>query len=594
MTATLARPPLTAAVPPVTGIDDPIAFQLFRHAITGIANEMALTIFRTAYSGVLKNIMDYSTAICDRHGRLAAQGLSLPGHLCSIPVALKASIAAMDDPIVPGDVLVMNDPYSGGMHLPDIFTFQPVFLDGAIIAWAAAVCHHTDVGGRVAGSNASDSTEIYQEGIRIPPMKLYSAGKLNKTLMSLLETNVRMPDRLNGDLRGQLAACRIAEQGIMALARSRGREAFFKLVDDLLDYSEILTRAALMRLPDGEATFTDYIDDDGIDVGVPIPLVCTVRKTGDRMVVDWTGTAPQVKGAINNTYSYTAAASYTAVKTVLGDGAPNNDGVFRAVEVIAPSGTIANAVMPAACAARGLTGFRMADCAFGALAKLAPGRVFACGDGGNTNVSIGGWTKDRKPFIFVDFVSAAWGARPWKDGLEGNTTMFANMASYSTETVESENPLVVTVNEFVDDSAGPGKYRGGTAMRRDWMLLEDGAVLSVRADRQAHRPYGLDGGGDGAAGINLMNPDTEARRLVSKFTMQMNKGDVFSHCLPSGGGYGNPLERDPSAVAEDWLDDYCSAATARDVYGVILTADGAVDAAATEARRAEMRAGRTN
>lgn len=571
--------------PPTAGIADPIAFQLFRHAITGVANEMALTIFRTAYSGVLKNIMDYSTAICDRDGRLAAQGLSLPGHLCSIPVALKASIAAMDEPIVEGDILVMNDPYSGGMHLPDIFTFKPVFVEGEIVAWAAAVCHHTDVGGRVAGSNASDSTEIYQEGIRIPPLKLYRAGKVDTTLMAMLECNVRMPDRLNGDLRGQLAACRIAEQGIQALAAARGPKAFTKLIDDLLDYSEILTRDALRALPDGEATFTDYIDDDGIDVGVPIPLVCTVRKTGDRMVVDWTGTAPQVKGAINNTFSYTAAASYTAVKTVLGDGAPNNDGVFRAVEVIAPSGTIANAVMPAACAARGLTGFRMADCAFGALARLAPGRVFACGDGGNTNVSIGGWTKDRKPFIFVDFVSAAWGARPWKDGLEGNTTMFANMASYSTETVESENPLVVTVNEFVDDSAGPGKYRGGTAMRRDWLLLEDAAVLSVRADRQSHRPYGLAGGHDGRAGVNVMGGVT----LTSKFTMPMKKGDVFSHCLPSGGGYGDPLERDPAAVAEDWLDDYCSLATARDVYGVILTADGTVDAAATATRRAELR-----
>lgn len=581
------RPP---APPSGAAIADPIAFQLFRHAITGVANEMALTIFRTAYSGVLKNIMDYSTAICDRDGRLAAQGLSLPGHLCSIPVALKASIAAMDEPIVESDVLVMNDPYSGGMHLPDIFTFKPVFLEGEIIAWACAVCHHTDVGGRVAGSNASDSTEIFQEGIRIPPLKLFRAGEVDRTLMAMLRTNVRMPDRLDGDLRGQLAACRIAEQGIQALARAQGRDSFLAAVENLLDYSEILTREALKRLPDGEATFTDYIDDDGIDVGVPIPLVCTVRKTGDRMVVDWTGTAPQVKGAINNTFSYTAAASYTAVKTVLADGAPNNDGVFRAVEVIAPSGTIANAVMPAACAARGLTGFRMADCAFGALARLAPGRVFACGDGGNTNVSVGGWTKDRKPFIFVDFVSAAWGARPWKDGLEGNTTMFANMASYSTETVESENPLVVTVNEFVDDSAGPGKFRGGTAMRRDWMLLEDEAVLSVRADRQAHAPYGLGGGHDGAPGVNVMNPEGEAKRLVSKFTMTMRKGDVFSHCLPSGGGYGDPLERDPAAVFEDWLDDYCSDATARDVYGVVLTPEGP-DLSATEARRAELRAG---
>ncbi|PZX10659.1 N-methylhydantoinase B [Palleronia aestuarii] len=574
-------------------IADPIAFQLFRHAIIGIANEMALTIFRTAYSGVLKSIMDYSTAICDREGRLAAQGLSLPGHLCSIPIALKATLARMEaagDRIAEGDVLVMNDPYSGGMHLPDIFTFKPIFVEGEIVAYAAAVCHHTDVGGRVAGSNASDSTEIFQEGIRIPPLKLFRAGQIDTTLMEMLKSNVRIPERLEGDLRGQLAACRLAEIGIQALATRQGTKRFVELIDDMLAYSEILTRAAIAELPDGDVTFTDYIDDDGIDVGTPIPLVCSIRKSGEQLCVDWTGTAPQVKGAINNTFSYTAAASYTAVKTVLADGAPNNDGVFRAIEVIAPSGTIANAVMPAACAARGLTGFRMADCAFGAMARLAPGRVMACGDGGNTNVSIGGWTRDRKPFIFVDFVSAAWGARPWKDGLEGNTTIFANMASYSIETVESENPLVVTANEFVDDTAGAGKFRGGTAMRRDWMLLEDEATLSVRADRQSHRPFGLAGGHDGAPGRNIMvGADGTTRTLVSKFTMAMCKGDVFTHHLPSGGGYGDPLERDPNAVLEDWLDDYVSTETARDVYGIVI-ADGRIDTEATQARRAELSA----
>ena len=574
-------------------IADPIGFQLFRHAITGVANEMAMTIFRTAYSGVLKNIMDYSTAICDAQGRLAAQGLSLPGHLCSIPVALKAAIAAMDEPIEEGDVLVLNDPYSGGMHLPDIFTFRPVFVEGTLVAWACAICHHTDVGGRVAGSNASDSTEIFQEGIRIPPLKLYRRDVVDRGLMMMLEYNVRMPDRLQGDLRGQIAACRLAEQGIQALARAQGVDRFLSLVEDLLNYSEIITRQALLALPDGDATFTDYIDDDGIDVGVPIPLVCTVRKRGDSMVVDWTGTAPQVKGAINNTWSYTAAASYTAVKTLLGDDAPNNDGVFRAIEVIAPRGTIANAELPAACAARGLTGFRMADTAFGALARLAPGRVFACGDGGNTNVTIGGWTSARKPFIFVDFLSAAWGARPWKDGLEGNTTMFANMASYSTETVESEQPLVVTVNEFVSDSGGPGRYRGGVAMRRDWMLLEDVATLSVRADRQSHRPYGLEGGHDGAPGRNLLTRDGETRKLVSKFTMPMLKGDIFSHSLPSGGGYGDPLEREPAAVLEDWLDDFVTRESARDIYGVIITDDGMLDHAATASMRADLLAVRT-
>jgi len=569
-------------------IENPIAFELFRNTIVGIANEMALTIYRAAYSGVLKNIMDYSTAICDRNGRLAAQGLSLPGHLCSIPVALQAFLAALDeeDPLAPGDVLIMNDPYTGGMHLPDIFAFKPVFAGDALVAFAATVCHHTDVGGRVAGSNASDSTEIFQEGLRIPPVKLYRRGVLDRQIAAIMKANVRMPERLDGDLRAQLAACRIAEDGVRALAERHGPDGLMRLIDALMDYSEILTRDAIAKLPDGEATFLDHIDDDGIDVGVPIPLRCTIRKAGGGMVVDWTGSSPQVKGAINNTFSYTAAASYTAVKSVLEGDAPNNDGVFRAVEVIAPEGTIANAVMPAACAARGLTGFRMTECAFGALAGLAPDRVFACSDGGNTGVTIGGWTRERKPFIYVDFLSGAWGGRPDRDGLDGNTHMFANMASYSTEVVENDQPLLIEANEFVSDTPGHGKYRGGLALRRDWRLLEDEAILQVRADRQAFPPYGLAGGWPGRGGRNVMHPGRpDERELHSKLTATMRRGEVFRHELPSGGGWGDPLERDPEMVREDVADDVVSAETALSVYGVVLKPDGTVDHPATANER---------
>ncbi|MDE2515950.1 MAG: hydantoinase B/oxoprolinase family protein, partial [Rhodospirillales bacterium] len=414
-----------------TATPDPITAELFRNAIAALGDEMSLTIYRTAYSGVLKNIMDYSTAICDAEGRLVAQGLSLPGHLCSIPVALKATIAHFAGEIEEGDILTMNDPYEGGMHLPDIFVFRPVFVAGELLAYGATICHHTDVGGRVAGSNASDSTEIFAEGLRIPPLKLYERGRPNTTLLRIIEKNVRLPGRVLGDLRSQLAACEIAARGIAELAARHGVDGLRALMAETMDYSERLTRACLAELPDGEARFTDWIDDDQIDAGVPVKLVCTVRKTGDRITVDWTGSAPQVKGAINNTWSYTAAASYTAVKSLLSVNMPNNDGVFRAIDVIAPPGTVTNALPPAACAARGLTGFRATDCCFGALAALYPGRVFAASDGGNTGITIGGYHADRSPYIYVDFLSAAWGARPWADGLDGNTTMFANMASFS-------------------------------------------------------------------------------------------------------------------------------------------------------------------
>ncbi|MGA8192616.1 MAG: hydantoinase B/oxoprolinase family protein [Acetobacteraceae bacterium] len=577
---------------------DPITEELFRNALAALGDEMVLTIYRTAYSGVLKNIMDYSAALCDAQGRLAAQGLALPGHLCSIPVALQAVLRHFGDDIAEGDILINNDPYDGGMHLPDIFIFKPLFAStnqgGRPIAYAATICHHTDVGGRVPGSNASDSTEIYAEGLRIPPLKLYEHGKPNTTLFRMIDRNVRVPGRVLGDIRSQLAACEIAARGMVDLVARYGADDVVALMAATMDYSERLTRHCLSELPDGEATFTDWIDDDQIDVGVPIPLVCTVRKHGDTMEVDWTGSAPQVKGAINNTWSYTAAMSFTAVKSVLSINMPNNDGVFRPIKVIAPSGTITNGKLPAACAARGLTGFRGVDCCFGALAQLYPDRVYAASDGGNTGITIGGYDKELRPFIYVDFLSGCWGARPWEDGLDGNTSMFANMASFSVEVIEAENPLEVLDYEFVPDTGGAGKFRGGMSQRKTWRMLADEGILQVRADRQTHRPYGLYGGGPGAAGRNVLDPGLPTEdKLHAKLTMTLRKGQVFRHELPGAGGWGDALTRDLSLVAKDLRDGLVTIEAAAHDYGVVARGDPPViDEAATKTLRAKLHATR--
>jgi N-methylhydantoinase B len=575
---------------------DPITEELFRNAISAIGDEMVLTIYRTAYSGVLKNIMDYSAAICDADGRLVAQGLSLPGHLCSIPVALQAVLKHFSTDVHEGDVFINNDPYDGGMHLPDIFIFKPVFAlseadGGRPIAYAATICHHTDVGGRVPGSNASDSLEIYAEGLRIPPLKLYERGQPNPTLFRMIERNVRLPNRVFGDIRSQLAACEIAVRGITDLVGRYGGDGVQALMIAMMDYSERVTRQCLLELPDGEATFTDWIDDDQIDKGKPIPLVCTIRKKGDSMEVDWTGSSPQVKGAINNTLSYTAAMSFTAVKSVLSVNMPNNDGVFRPIRIIAPAGTITHGKLPAACAARGLTGFRGVDCAFGALAMLYPDKVFAASDGGNTGLTIGGYDKELNPYIYVDFISGAWGARPWADGLDGNTMMFANMASFSCEVIEAENPLEVLDYEFVPDTGGAGRFRGGMSQRKTWRMLADEGVLQVRADRQTHRPYGLYGGGPGAPGVNVMDPGQGSEeKLHAKLTMTLRKGQVFRHELPGAGGWGPALERDLAAVARDLRDGLVSIEAAARDYGVVAAGDPpVVDQVATAALREKLR-----
>jgi N-methylhydantoinase B len=576
----------------MTDADDPIAFELFRNAIFSIADEMALTIFRTTYSGVLKDNMDYSTAFCDADGKLVAQGLTLPGHLGAIPTALEVVVARYRDDMAPGDVFAMNDPFEGGMHLPDIFVFKPLYFEGERIAFAATICHHTDVGGRVAGSNASDSTEIYQEGLRIPPLKLYEVGKPNATLFALIEKNVRVPVKVFGDLRAQLAACHIAERQFLELTSRYGPALTRRYMADVVDHAERMTRSALRNLPDGQWSFEDWIDDDGVDVDKPIRLFVTMTKRDDHMLVDWTGTDPQVKGAINNTLSFTKAASYTAIRSVLPADIPNNEGVFRAIEVKAPPGTIANGVLPAACAARGLTGFRMVDCAFGCLAMMLPDKVFAASDGGNTGISIGGYHADRSPFIYVDFTCGAWGGRPWADGLDGNSNMFANMASHSVEVTEAEQPIRIEAYEFVPDKAGPGKFRGGVPFRRDYRFLEDEGILQVRSDRHTIPPYGLYGGRPGKPSHNWLNPETENRPLPSKLTMTIRKGEVFRHEVAGAGGYGDPLERDPAAVARDVLNEVISRAAAEAEYGVVIDGAGRIEPQATERLRAERRRAR--
>ena len=574
----------------MTDLQDPIEFELFKNSIFSIADEMAVTITRTTYSGVLKDNMDFSTAFADAEGKMVAQGLTLPGHLGSIPTALESVLRHFRDDMKPGDIFILNDPFDGGMHLPDIFIFKPIYYEGKRLAFTATICHHTDVGGRVAGSNASDSTEIYQEGLRIPPLKFYEAGKRNETVVAFIEKNVRLPIKVMGDLRAQLAACHNGERQFLELVERYGIDKIAPYFQEILDYAERMTRAAISELPDGEFSFEDWIDDDGVDFGKPIRLFVTLTKKGDSLLADWTGSSPQVKGAINNTLSFTKAAVYCCVRSVLPQGIPNNEGVFRAIKVTAPAGTIANMVLPGACAARGLTGFRMLDCCFGALAMMLPDKVFAASDGGNTGISIGGYDNDRNPFIYVDFTCGTWGGRPFADGLDGNSNMGANMASTSVEITEAEHPIEILSYEFIPDKAGAGKYRGGTPYRRDYRLLEEEAVLQVRSDRRDFRPYGLYGGYPGKPSMNFINPTGQNDDPVTaKFTMTMKRGDVLRHELAGSAGWGDPLERDPIAVLRDLRNEMISVTTAENEYGVVIDMDHwTVDTEKTEALRVEI------
>ena len=572
---------------------DPFTLELFKNSLFSISDEMAVTICRTTYSGVLRDNMDFSTGFTDANGKLVAQGLTIPLHLGSIPTALDSVLDHFKGDIQPGDIFIMNDPYEGGMHLPDVFIFKPIFVEGEQLAIAATISHQADMGGRVPGSNASDSTEIFQEGLRIPPIKLYMGGELNETMWRLIEKNVRIPIQVLGDMRAQLSACTIAENQFLELVDRFGLETTRFYMGEVIDHTARLARAAIRKLPDGEFAFEDWVDDDGIDRDRPIRLFCKITKRDDAIRVDWAGSSDQVKGAINCTLSFTKAVSYAAIRSVLDFDIPCNEGLFRAIDVTAPPGTVTNMVFPAACAARGLTGFRMGDCVFGALAMMLKDEVGAASDGGNTGVSIGGYDKSRRPFIFVDFACGSWGGRPWGDGVQGNSNMFANMASQSVELIESQNPIQILRYELISDRAGAGKYRGGVPYRRDYLFTEEEAVLQVRSDRRRFRPYGLYGGYAGRPSRNILNPDKEARLLDSKVTMHLRRGDVFRHELPGGGGWGDPLDRDPSNVLNDARNEYISVEGANRDYGVVIdSSTWTVDLVATRNLRESRRRSR--
>jgi N-methylhydantoinase B len=565
---------------------DPITAELIRNSLQSIVDEMALTLVRTAYSANLKSAMDLSSAICDRSGQLIAQGLTLPLHLGSIPDAMHALLARFDGSFHPGDAFVLNDPYDGGTHLPDFFVFQPVFDGEELLAFAVTVAHHTDVGGRVAGGNGWDSTEIYQEGLRIPCVRLCTDGQIEADFLRLLSANVRIPTKVLGDLRAQLAACHVGERGLLELLGTYGAEVLHSAFADLLNYTEQLARSVISRLPVGRFEFTDYLDDDGIEPG-PIPFHVAVTVRGSELDVDFTGSSPQVKGAINCVLSFTRSSVYACVRCLLPPTLPNNEGYMRVINVIAPPGTIVNPLPPAPVAARGLTGYRIANAVMGALAQVAPDSVPACESGGDTGISLGGYDARRRAFVFLEFLVCSWGGRPFADGIDGVASMVVNFSNYPAEVIEREYPLRIEEYGFVPDSGGPGKFRGGLALVRRYRFLEESGTFQIRSDRGRFAAYGLAGGGAGRRSRNVLNPGSAERLLPGKTTLQVAHGDVLLHELAGAGGWGDPLGRDPGRVLADVLDEKITPEHARTAYGVVLDASGARVA---EAETAQLRA----
>jgi N-methylhydantoinase B len=564
---------------------DPITFEVIRNALSSITDEMMLTVQRTGRSPTTTQAFDFSTALCDSNGDLLDQGLAIPIHMGGIPDAVRACMKKFDGRIYQGDAIIVNDPYSGGLHLPDVFCVMPIFVSGDIFGYSVAVVHHMDVGGRAAGSMAHDSTEIYQEGLRIPPLKLYERGQLNPTMADLIQINVRTPEVVMGDFAGQIAACKIGEKGILALVEEYGEEVLKRYLRELMDYSERITRKAIASWPQGTYQFTDYMDDDGI-TNDPIRINVTLHIKGDSILVDFAGSSPQTRGAINCVLSQSKAMAYAAIRCAIGQDMPNNSGCFRAVQVTAPEGTITNMRHPASCAARGVTSFRILDAVLGALAQAIPEKLAACCEGGTSTGRLGFAQPDGKVKVFYDNVFGTRGAWKGGDGRGGVASVSANISNVSIEILESQIPVRIRSYGLVPNSGGPGRWQGGLAQAREWEVLAEEATITWRSDRRKHPPYGLQGGKPGAGSMSILNPDTENKVLPTKINTRLKKGDVFRHQNPGGGGYGDPMKRDPQAVLWDWRNGKVTAEFARSVYGVVIDeGKGVVDEDGTRKSR---------
>lgn len=551
---------------------DPVTFAVLKNALDAMVDEMAFSVISTARSEIVKDVMDFSTCLCGADGQMLAQAKTIALHLGAVPVAMQHVLDHFADDLYPDDVIVLNDPYEGGMHLPDLFMFKPIFVNEIHEGFTVTICHQTDVGGRVAGSNASDSTEIYQEGIRIPAVKFMERGVRNETLIRLIAKNVRVPDIVLGDIDAQFASCLVGEREFSKLIRKYGSRTARIFFRELLDYTEKLTREGIKTWPNGSYHFTDYIDDDGLD-NEAIPIKVRINVDDDKLRVDYEGTSLQVKAALNSTLSYTQSCTYLSVRCVLNAEIPNNAGVFRCIDVSTPQGSIVNPIEPAACAARALTGYRIVDAMFGALAQIVPDVVPAAGEGGNTVVCIGGYREDNSPFIIVDMLCGAWGGRPDKDGVDAVTNPSQNLSNTPVEVLESEHPIRIQEYSLIPDSCGAGRYRGGLGVAREYKLLNGNAILQLRSDRRRFRPYGLAGGTPGSASKNILNPDGESVDLPAKVTAPMVSGQVIRHEQPGGGGHGDPNLRSEVAVMDDILDGKITIDFARRFYGSVFQAD---------------------
>ncbi len=514
---------------------DLVLLEVYRHRFAGVAEEMGATLQRTAYSPNIKERLDYSCAVFDASGAMVAQAAHIPVHLGAMPASCAAALRAVGT-WRPGDVVALNDPYQGGNHLPDITMVSPVFSGDTLTFFVATRAHHADVGGMSPGSLPL-STELYQEGVIIPPVKLYRAGEVNKDLLALILRNVRTPDERRGDLEAQCAAHAVGERRLMTLIRSFGLLEVLEYAAHLQEYSERMTRAAISTWPTGTYAFEDHLElPDGSAPCIRAKAIVA----GSGITFDFSGTDPVMQGPLNTVLAVTRSACYYVVRCLMREEIPVNSGCFVPVTVIAPEGCLVHATPPAAVAGGNVeTSQRITDVAFGALAQALPERVAAAGQGTMNNVTIGGLDLNGHPYAYYETLGGGMGAAPQSDGLSGVHVHMSNTLNTPVEALELQFPFRIREYSLRHGSRGEGKYCGGEGIIREYELLRP-ATVTMLSERRRYAPWGLQGGKPGAPGRNvLIHANGAVETLSGKFTRHLSAGDRLRIETPGGGGWGS-------------------------------------------------------
>lgn len=551
---------------------DIVTMQLVNNFLGSVVDEMTRVVVRTSLSPLTRDVYDFQCGLYRADGEMLLEGEGTMIHSTIYQNLIREWVRTNRARTFPGDVIITNDPYAGAAHLPDAFLFRPVFVGDELVAWTAAGGHLRDMGGLTPGSCPHNATEIYQEGLRIPPLKLYERGQPNETLFAMIRAAVRVPEIVVADLGAFHGACVIGEGRFLELVGEHGLATLDHYLDALLDYAERLTRAEIAAMPDGSYRFADQLDDDGIDPSRPVPIELQITVAGDQITYDFTGTAPQVKGGMNNPLGTAQAGVMTALRMMISPDIPRNGGTLRPVTMILPEGSLLNPGPPAPVASRGGTIQRQGDSMIGCQIPIRPEKLIACCSGTDTLINFGGQDREGRPFVLMETHWGGWGGRCDGDGLDFITPPMLNHANTPIEINEELfSDFVYAEYGYVPDTEGPGRFRGSMAVVREWRYLGEGeVVMQLRVDRRRTGPYGVMGGGAGAPLEATINPGRAGERHVGKITTTLGRGESIRVQAAGGGGWGEAWSREPALVARDVANGLVSPERARSIYRVAL------------------------